>query len=153
VAVTLSSAETGCNAGLPFRQAAVIDQHRSQSGNGRYSDHQNEAKYLEARAHILILLDTSCPRKPGCQKSCVTGTSVPAPGILRCAANYDGSIDLAVDSQNLRRIYAKLPQKGGAKLDQIQLSLGHAFLTTTERYLGLLQDFSDAPCDYLTTWA
>jgi hypothetical protein len=38
---------------------------------------------------------------------------------------------------------------GGAKLDQIQLSLGHASLTTTERYLGVHQDLHDAPCDYI----
>ena len=39
--------------------------------------------------------------------------------------------------------------QGGAKLDQIQLSLGHASLTTTERYLGVHQDLHDAPCDYI----
>jgi len=35
------------------------------------------------------------------------------------------------------------------KLDQIQLSLGHASLTTTERYLGVHQDLHDAPRDYI----
>jgi integrase len=50
---------------------------------------------------------------------------------------------------DLRRTYAKLAHKGGAKLDQIQLSLGHASLTTTERYLGVRQNRDDAPCDYL----
>jgi integrase len=35
--------------------------------------------------------------------------------------------------------------------DQIQQSLGHASLNTTQRYLGLglHQDLADAPCDYL----
>ena len=37
----------------------------------------------------------------------------------------------------------------GCKLDQLQLSLGHASLLTTERYLGVRQDLHDAPCDYL----
>ena len=32
---------------------------------------------------------------------------------------------------------------GGAKLDQIQLSLGHASIQTAERYLGVEQDLSD----------
>jgi integrase len=50
---------------------------------------------------------------------------------------------------NLRRTFAKLAFKGGAKLDQIQLSLGHASIQTPERYLGAQQDLTDAPCDYL----
>jgi integrase len=50
---------------------------------------------------------------------------------------------------DLRRTYAKLAHNGGAKLDQIQLSLGHTSLTTTERYLGVRQELNDAPCDYL----
>ena len=54
-----------------------------------------------------------------------------------------------VAPHDLRRTYAKLAHKGGAKLDQIQLSLGHASLLTTERYLGIRQDLHDAPCDYL----
>lgn len=48
-----------------------------------------------------------------------------------------------------RRTFDKLAFQGGAKLDQIQLSLGHASIQTTERYLGVQQDLTDAPCDYL----
>jgi hypothetical protein len=54
-----------------------------------------------------------------------------------------------VAPHDLRRTYAKLAHKGGAKVDQIQLSLGHASRTTTERYLGVHQDLNDAPCDYI----
>jgi integrase/recombinase XerD len=50
---------------------------------------------------------------------------------------------------DLRRSYAKLAHKGHAPLEQIQLSLGHASIQTTERYLGVEQDFHDAPCDHL----
>jgi site-specific recombinase XerD len=49
--------------------------------------------------------------------------------------------------------YAKLAHKGGAKLDQIQLSLGHASLTTTERYLVVNQDLNDVPCGYIRSAA
>jgi site-specific recombinase XerD len=55
--------------------------------------------------------------------------------------------DLA--AHDLRRTFAKLAHKGGAGLDQIQLSLGHASIQTTERYLGVAQDLTDAPCDRL----
>jgi hypothetical protein len=34
-------------------------------------------------------------------------------------------------------------------LEQIQLSLGHESILTTERYLGVRQSLTDAPCDHL----
>ncbi len=54
-----------------------------------------------------------------------------------------------ISPHDLRRTFAKLAHKGHAQLEQIQLSLGHASVQTTERYLGIRQDFSDAPCDRL----
>ena len=53
-----------------------------------------------------------------------------------------------VSAHDLRRTFAKLAHKGSGKLDQIQLSLGHASIKTTERYLGVTQDIQDAPCDH-----
>ena len=50
---------------------------------------------------------------------------------------------------DLRRTFAKLAHKGGSPIDQIQLSLGHDSINTTEKYLGVEQDLSDAPCDHL----
>ncbi len=58
-----------------------------------------------------------------------------------------GVLKLAPD--DLRRTFAKLAHKGRAALEQIQLSLGHASIVTTERYLGVRQDLQDAPCDRL----
>jgi integrase len=52
-------------------------------------------------------------------------------------------------AHDLRRTYAKLAYKGGAGLDQIQLSLGHLSIKTTERYLGAEQNLTDAPGDRL----
>jgi site-specific recombinase XerD len=54
-----------------------------------------------------------------------------------------------VAPHDLRRTFAKLAHKGGSGLDQIQLSLGHGSIQTTERYLGVEQDLTDAPCDHL----
>ena len=50
---------------------------------------------------------------------------------------------------DLRRTFAKLAHKGKAALEQIQLSLGHASVTTTERYLGVRQDLTTHP---VTIW-
>ena len=43
---------------------------------------------------------------------------------------------------DLRWTFAKLARKGGSALDQIQLSLGHRSIQTTERYLGVEQDLT-----------
>ena len=50
---------------------------------------------------------------------------------------------------DLRRTFAKLARNGGAALDQIQASLGHASVETTQRYIGDNQSFTDAPADHL----
>ena len=58
-------------------------------------------------------------------------------------------VELKVAPHDLRRTFARLARKGHAALEQIQLSLGHASVTTTELYLGTRQDLNDAPCDHL----
>ena len=67
--------------------------------------------------------------------------------VLRKYAAGVGVPNLA--PHDLRRTYAKLARRGGAALEQIQLSLGHASIQTTEVYLGSTQDLKDAPCDHL----
>ncbi|GAG07081.1 unnamed protein product [marine sediment metagenome] len=56
---------------------------------------------------------------------------------------------IVIAPHDLRRTFAKLAHGGGSGLDQIQLSLGHASIKTTEKYLGVEQDLHDAPCDRL----
>ncbi len=67
--------------------------------------------------------------------------------VVRFYADRLGFTNLA--AHDLRRTFAKLARKGGAEIDQIQLSLGHASIQTTERYLGTDQDLADAPADRL----
>lgn len=55
--------------------------------------------------------------------------------------------NMNVAAHDLRRTFAKLAQKGGADIQQIQKSLGHSSIMTTERYLGTDQDFKDSPSD------
>ena len=80
----------------------------------------------------------------------VTGTSMTAQAIFDVVKLYSATIGLpGLAPHDLRRTFAKLAHKGRAALEQIQLSLGHASVTTTEGYLGTKQDLADAPCDHL----
>jgi integrase len=65
----------------------------------------------------------------------------------RGAANANGGGVPAVAAHDLRRTYARLAREAGAPLEQIQFSLGHASITTTERYTSMEQSFTNAPCD------
>jgi len=50
---------------------------------------------------------------------------------------------------DMRRTYAKLAYQYGARLDQIQINLGHQSLTTTQKYLGIDLDLGAGPGTYL----
>ena len=80
----------------------------------------------------------------------VSGESMTAQSIFETVKYYAHQIGLKdVAPHDLRRTFAKLAHRGHAALEQIQLSLGHASITTTEAYLGVRQDLTDAPCDHL----
>jgi integrase len=80
----------------------------------------------------------------------VTGDRMTEQGIYNVVIHYADKLTLGkLAPHDLRRSFAKLAHKGGSGLDQIQLSLGHGSIQTTERYLGIEQDLTDAPCDHL----
>lgn len=72
-----------------------------------------------------------------------------AQAVFDVVCEYSGLLGLTVRPHDLRRTFAKLAYKGSAPIDQIQLSLGHSSMQTTERYLGVSQDLTSAPCDVL----
>ena len=70
--------------------------------------------------------------------------------IMEAVTKYGKQIGVPrLAPHDLRRTFAKLAHKGRAALEQSQVSLGHASILTTERYLGVRQDLQDAPCDHL----
>jgi integrase len=69
--------------------------------------------------------------------------------IYEIVRQYATAIGVEIAPHDARRTFAKLAHLGHAGLDQIQLTLGHSSILTTERYLGVLQNLSDAPCDHL----
>ena len=62
---------------------------------------------------------------------------------------FKAQIQVELAPHDLRRTYANLSRKAGAQLEQIQLTLGHESLSTTERYLGSELDFGQSPSDLI----
>jgi integrase len=79
----------------------------------------------------------------------IVGDGMTAQSVFESVQQYGRRIGMAIAPHDLRRTFAKLAHKGHAALEQIQISLGHASIHTTERYLGIEQDLTDAPCDHL----
>ena len=80
----------------------------------------------------------------------IGNTMITPQGIRDIVAKHSKNIlDKQILPHDLRRTYAQLSYKAGAPLRQVQLSLGHSSIRTTEIYLGLDQDLTNAPGDYL----
>lgn len=79
----------------------------------------------------------------------IVGDGMTAQSVFGVVERYGNRIGMNIAPHDLRRTFAKLAHKGHAALEQIQISLGHASIQTTERYLGIEQDLTDAPCDHL----
>jgi site-specific recombinase XerD len=75
--------------------------------------------------------------------------SLTAQAVYLIVRHYTTLLGFAIAPHDLRRTFARLAHNGKAPLEQIQLSLGHDSILTTERYLGTRQNLQDAPCDRL----
>ena len=79
----------------------------------------------------------------------LAGESLTSQAVQDVVKAYAKQCGFELAAHDLRRTFAKLARKGGADLMQIRLTLGHASVKTTERYLGENQDLTTAPCDVL----
>jgi site-specific recombinase XerD len=80
----------------------------------------------------------------------VCGDRMSAQAIYDRVKKYSMAAGLkGIAPHDLRRLFAKMAHKEKSPLEQIQMSLGHSSIQTTEIYIGVRQDFSDAPCDRL----
>jgi site-specific recombinase XerD len=79
----------------------------------------------------------------------VTPWRISPQAVFQIVKSCSERLDLGVSPHDLRRSFARLAHLGQARLEQIQLSLGHASVVTTEIYLGVQQNLGDAPCDHL----
>jgi site-specific recombinase XerD len=79
----------------------------------------------------------------------VTPGRISAQAVFEIVKSYAARLGFEVGPHDSRRSFARLAHLGHAPLEQIQLSLGHASVGTTEIYLGVKQNLHDAPCDHL----
>jgi len=79
----------------------------------------------------------------------ITARRLSSQAVFMIVRSYAQQLGVAVRPHDLRRTFAKLAHLGQSPLEQIQFSLGHASIVTTEVYLGVKQDLQDAPCDHL----
>jgi site-specific recombinase XerD len=99
---------------------------------------------------LLDTMSAGCVFRAVHKGGWVNGDEMTSQAIADVVKEYAAACGFAgLAAHDLRRTHAKLAHKGGAALDQIQLSLGHASVQTTERYLGIEQDLVDAPGDRL----
>jgi site-specific recombinase XerD len=79
----------------------------------------------------------------------LSGKGMSAQSVFVAVKRYAGQLRTTITPHDLRRTFARLAHKGKAPIEQIQFSLGHASLVTSQRYVGVQQDLIDAPCDRL----
>jgi site-specific recombinase XerD len=79
------------------------------------------------------------------------GESISPQAIYKIIREYADKLDKEkrIAPHDLRRTFAHLSYDGGSEIDQVQLSLGHSSIQTTENYLGIKQKLKDAPSDLI----
>jgi site-specific recombinase XerD len=151
----------GC--GLRRNEAAVLSFDHLQQRNGRWVIVDLEGKHGRIRsipmpgwAKVAINawaaaagLHTNRVFRAVRKSGRVSTDTLTAQAIFETVVEYAASLGLRITPHDLRRTFAHLAHRGRAPLEQIQFSLGHASILTTERYLGIKQDLTHAPCDCL----
>jgi integrase len=79
----------------------------------------------------------------------VTGEGFSAQAVYDIVLEHARKVDPDVRPHDLRRSFARLAHEGHAPIEQLSMTLGHASIATTERYIAAKQHFRVAPCDVL----
>lgn len=151
----------GC--GLRRAEASGLCMHHIQQREGRWvivdlTGKRNKTRSVPMPSWAKAAIDAWCDKAGIAEGEIflsirrgghVQRGAMTAQAIRDVVVEYAKLIDAPVAPHDLRRTFAKLAHKGGAPVDQIQLSLGHSSMQTTERYLGIEQNLSSAPCDQL----
>ena len=81
--------------------------------------------------------------------SAVKGEGFTGQAIYDIVLAHARKVDPDVRPHDLRRSFARLAHEGHAPIEQLSITLGHASIATTEKYIGAKQHFRVAPCDVL----
>jgi len=133
----------GC--GVRREEAAWLDSRATESDPGvpeveSAKPHIQTMRPPESLSRLFLSLD---------KRGRITGESMTAQAIYAVVRHYARKCGFQIAPHDLRRTFAKLARKGRADIEQIQLTLGHSSIRTTQLYLGDFQDLQDAPCDRL----
>ena len=79
----------------------------------------------------------------------VTGEGFSAQAVYDIVLEHARKVDPDVRPHDLRRSFARLAHEGHAPIEQLSMTLGHASIATTERYIAAKRHFRVAPCDVL----
>jgi site-specific recombinase XerD len=79
----------------------------------------------------------------------VTGEGFTGQAVYDIVLTHARKVDPKVRPHDLRRSFARLAHEGHAPIEQLSMTLGHASIATTERYIAAKQHFRVAPCDLL----
>ena len=79
----------------------------------------------------------------------VTGGGFTAQAVYDIVLEHARTVDPGVRPHDLRRSFARLAYEGHAAIEQLSMTLGHASIATTERYVAARQHFRMAPCDQM----
>jgi site-specific recombinase XerD len=77
----------------------------------------------------------------------VCGRALGPQTVYNIVRRYVPLVDASVRPHDLRRSFARLAYENHAAIEQLSITLGHASISTTERYIGARQNFRLAPCD------
>ena len=136
---------TGC--GVRREELAQLDWSQFQLRDNRWMfidivGKGGRVRSVAVPTWVCLALDswrTACARSQGAivrsiQQNGTINGSLSATAIWDIVVKYTSAVGVRVAPHDLRRTYAKLSRKGGAPLDVIQKSLGHASVRTTELY-------------------
>jgi len=79
----------------------------------------------------------------------VTGEGFSPQAVYDIVLEHARKVDPDVRPHDLRRSFARLAHEGHAPIEQLSMTLGHASIATTEKYIAAKQHFRVAPCDVL----